>query len=348
MTESKTRPPLGLPFEQAAPPPRTPMPLTPLPGVRIGQRPTPEVGIQLPHDSAEARRIDHRHRLQNELKVISCICGVAARTVRPRHVKPTTRLTQERLIPLQGEGRIPQPRLPELQLGSRRPRPMRTTWHPTRLPATELDPLISAHCAGRPTRHRPFGSKSPSHTATTEPAGLAQDRQVQISTSDQKEAQAMTWVTQAVAEFWETVGVPADRPVKVLYCLGLRGEESAGRASQPVLQVNERRSSGNRRITRWLPILGFTVRDVREEIRAAGLRVHAAYSWGTRRHVDRTTGRLGVLLTDDHSSNRSDPHPWRIPVRRRAVVSSPVASARIDPAILSTPRRAGWRACEAR
>ncbi|GAA3027435.1 phosphoadenosine phosphosulfate reductase family protein [Streptosporangium longisporum] len=102
-------------------------------------------------------------------------------------------------------------------------------------------------------------------------------------TSDQKEGPAMTWVTEAVAEFWELLGVPADRPVEVLYCLGLRGEESAGRAAQPIVQVNERRSSGNRRITRWLPIRDWTIWDVWEQIREAGLRPHAGYSWGLAR-----------------------------------------------------------------
>ncbi|MFF3665435.1 phosphoadenosine phosphosulfate reductase domain-containing protein [Microtetraspora malaysiensis] len=93
----------------------------------------------------------------------------------------------------------------------------------------------------------------------------------------------MTWVTEAVAEFWEVLGAPADRPVEVLYCLGLRGEESAGRAAQPIAQVNERRSSGNRRITRWLPIRDWTIRDVWTQIKEVGLRPHAGYSWGLSR-----------------------------------------------------------------
>jgi 3'-phosphoadenosine 5'-phosphosulfate sulfotransferase (PAPS reductase)/FAD synthetase len=102
-------------------------------------------------------------------------------------------------------------------------------------------------------------------------------------TADQKEGPAMTWITRAVADHWDTLGVPPHRPVDVLYCLGLRGEESAGRAAQPVLQVNERRSSGNRRITRWLPIRDWTIGEVWAQIRASGLRPHAAYTWGMRR-----------------------------------------------------------------
>ncbi|GGS85259.1 hypothetical protein GCM10010156_49850 [Planobispora rosea] len=102
-------------------------------------------------------------------------------------------------------------------------------------------------------------------------------------TSDQKEGPSMTWITEAVTEFWQQLGVPADRPVEVLYCLGLRGQESAGRAAQPIVQVNERRSSGNRRITRWLPIRDWTITDVWTMIKKSGLRAHAAYTWGMLR-----------------------------------------------------------------
>lgn len=96
-------------------------------------------------------------------------------------------------------------------------------------------------------------------------------------TGDQKTGPTTTWITQAVAQ----LGV--DGPARVLYCLGLRAAESSGRAAQPRLMVDERRSSGRRTITRWLPIHGWTVREVWERIRAAGIRPHAAYSWGMAR-----------------------------------------------------------------
>ncbi|GAA3721371.1 hypothetical protein GCM10022224_103680 [Nonomuraea antimicrobica] len=102
-------------------------------------------------------------------------------------------------------------------------------------------------------------------------------------TSDLKSGPSMTWITEAVTEFWNQLGVPADRPVEVLYCLGLRGEESSGRAAQPIASVNERHSSGNRRITRWLPLRDWTIQDVWDEIKEAGLRPHAGYRWGLSR-----------------------------------------------------------------
>ncbi len=60
-------------------------------------------------------------------------------------------------------------------------------------------------------------------------------------TSDQKTGQAMTLVTRLVRE----TGITG-RTVRVLYCLGLRAEESAGRARKPVLEVDRPRSSGVR------------------------------------------------------------------------------------------------------
>ncbi|MGW3353286.1 hypothetical protein ACWDA3_59220 [Nonomuraea rubra] len=48
----------------------------------------------------------------------------------------------------------------------------------------------------------------------------------------------MTWVTEAVAQL-----AVSDRPARVLYCLGLRAEESTGRANQPPLMINQARSS---------------------------------------------------------------------------------------------------------
>ncbi|KAA9379672.1 phosphoadenosine phosphosulfate reductase family protein [Microbispora cellulosiformans] len=102
-------------------------------------------------------------------------------------------------------------------------------------------------------------------------------------TSDQKTGPAMAWVTRAVAEVRAAERIPAGQPVPVLYCLGLRAQESPGRAAQPLLQVDRRQSSRNRTITRWLPIHGWSIAEVWAEIRRAGLRPHAGYSWGLAR-----------------------------------------------------------------
>lgn len=108
----------------------------------------------------------------------------------------------------------------------------------------------------------------------------------------------MTWVTEAVTELrdlLEETGRFVDRPVQVLYALGLRGQESDSRAAQEILAVNERRSSGNRVITRWLPLRDWTIADVWAQIKRAGLRPHAGYSWG----LSRLSCSLCVLASID-------------------------------------------------
>ncbi|MEZ0076316.1 phosphoadenosine phosphosulfate reductase family protein [Planotetraspora sp. GP83] len=102
-------------------------------------------------------------------------------------------------------------------------------------------------------------------------------------TSDQKTGPSMTWITQAVDELRASGVVEPGRPVEVLYCLGLRGQESPGRAAKPILSVDEGRSSRNRTITRWLPIRDWSLAEVWAQIRRSGLRPHAGYTWGLSR-----------------------------------------------------------------
>ncbi|MGA4995923.1 phosphoadenosine phosphosulfate reductase family protein [Nonomuraea bangladeshensis] len=101
-------------------------------------------------------------------------------------------------------------------------------------------------------------------------------------TSDQKTSQGMKLVTELVTELREQLGI-TDRPIQVLYALGIRGEESERRASMDVLAVDHSHSSGNRTIHRWHPIRDWTWKQVWDQIKEAGLRPHAAYSWGMTR-----------------------------------------------------------------
>lgn len=101
-------------------------------------------------------------------------------------------------------------------------------------------------------------------------------------TSDQKTSQGMKLVTQLVSEVRAATGI-TDRPIEVLYCLGLRAQESRARAKKPAVVVDEAHSSGNRTITRWHPILDWSIKQVWDQIKASGLRPHAAYSWGMTR-----------------------------------------------------------------
>ncbi|MFI7644024.1 phosphoadenosine phosphosulfate reductase family protein [Nonomuraea sp. NPDC049400] len=101
-------------------------------------------------------------------------------------------------------------------------------------------------------------------------------------TSDQKTSQGMKLVTELVTELREQVGI-ADRPIQVLYALGIRGEESSRRAGMDILAVDTSHSSGNRTIHRWHPLRDWTIKQVWDQIKEAGLRPHAAYDWGMTR-----------------------------------------------------------------
>jgi 3'-phosphoadenosine 5'-phosphosulfate sulfotransferase (PAPS reductase)/FAD synthetase len=71
--------------------------------------------------------------------------------------------------------------------------------------------------------------------------------------------------------------------MQVLYCLGLRAEESPGRARRPVVSIDEAHSSSRRTITRWLPIHNWTESQVWDRIKASRLPYHPAYDQGMTR-----------------------------------------------------------------
>ncbi|MEO3860958.1 phosphoadenosine phosphosulfate reductase family protein [Acrocarpospora sp. B8E8] len=104
-------------------------------------------------------------------------------------------------------------------------------------------------------------------------------------TSDQKTSQGVKVVTRLVRDWRRARGLrpAAGRPVEVLYCLGIRAQESRDRAKKLALEVDEAHSSPRRTITRWLPIHGWTVKQVWDQIKAAGLRPHTAYAQGMKR-----------------------------------------------------------------
>ena len=97
-------------------------------------------------------------------------------------------------------------------------------------------------------------------------------------TSDQKRGPARKLITELVTEL-DVEG----RPATVLNCLGLRAEESSGRAKKPVLAVDPAASSGRRTVTTWHPILHWTEAQVWERIKASGVPYHPAYDAGMRR-----------------------------------------------------------------
>lgn len=96
-------------------------------------------------------------------------------------------------------------------------------------------------------------------------------------TSDQKRGPARKLITQLVSE------LGLDRQARVLYCLGIRAQESSGRAKKPALELDKAATSGVREVTTWHPILDWSEEQVWDRIHASGVRYHWAYGKGMKR-----------------------------------------------------------------
>ncbi|QBI56871.1 phosphoadenosine phosphosulfate reductase family protein [Streptomonospora litoralis] len=109
--------------------------------------------------------------------------------------------------------------------------------------------------------------------------------QARWCTSDQKTSQGMRVVTDLCRRWRADRGLrPTEgRPVEVLYCLGIRAQESAARYAKPDVESGAAGSSTRRRITRWLPIHTWTEAQVWDRIRASGVPHHPAYDEGMTR-----------------------------------------------------------------
>lgn len=112
-------------------------------------------------------------------------------------------------------------------------------------------------------------------TQLTEQRKLFPSSSARWCTSDQKTSQGLKLVTRLVKELQR--GGLQGRPARVLYCLGLRAQESTGRARKPVLAVDRTDSSKKRTIVRWHPILHWSETDVWQQIADSGLSYHWAY-----------------------------------------------------------------------
>lgn len=69
----------------------------------------------------------------------------------------------------------------------------------------------------------------------------------------------------------------------IVSCMGLRAQESAGRAKQPKFKRNERGSVAGRDWYEWLPIHDLSTVEVFATIRDAGQEPHPAYAAGNER-----------------------------------------------------------------
>lgn len=100
-------------------------------------------------------------------------------------------------------------------------------------------------------------------------------------TSDHKRGQIIKAFTALADEVRATWPKKERRPVRILNCIGLRAEESPGRASRPALtERDERSSSGRRHVDIWLPIQDWTEAEVWAACRGSGAPIHPAYAAG--------------------------------------------------------------------
>lgn len=110
-------------------------------------------------------------------------------------------------------------------------------------------------------------------------------------TSDQKTAQVYTVMTALVRDHREVVQAGREgrsrktmRKVRILNCLGIRGQESTKRSKEEPFRYDEAASNKTmRHVDRWYPIYDWTLDEVWADIRASGVPYHFAYDLGMPR-----------------------------------------------------------------
>lgn len=98
-------------------------------------------------------------------------------------------------------------------------------------------------------------------------------------TSDHKRGQVATLLTLLAREARER-GVPR---VRILQCLGMRADESPGRAKMAPFEGDARATNTRRHVDRWLPLHAWTAEMVWARIRQSGVPHHYAYDLGMPR-----------------------------------------------------------------
>jgi 3'-phosphoadenosine 5'-phosphosulfate sulfotransferase (PAPS reductase)/FAD synthetase len=113
-----------------------------------------------------------------------------------------------------------------------------------------------------------------------ESRGMWPDSQARYCTSDHKRGQVDKILTALAAE----TRAHDKRRVRILNCMGLRAQESAGRASRLGLEHNKRATNKSvRYVDNYYPILDWTEHAVWSEIARSGLPHHRAYDLGMTR-----------------------------------------------------------------
>ena len=114
-----------------------------------------------------------------------------------------------------------------------------------------------------------------------EKRGMWPSSQARYCTSDYKRAPVRTLMTRLVQERgWQK----GDPPIRILNCMGLRAEESPARSKRESFRHDEGASNKTKRdVYEWLPIHGWSEREVWKRIYDSGVPHHKAYDLGMKR-----------------------------------------------------------------
>lgn len=114
-----------------------------------------------------------------------------------------------------------------------------------------------------------------------EARGMFPSSTTRYCTSDHKRGQIRKVLTMLADEHRPAAG---DRRVRILNCMGFRREESPARAKRLDFVEDGPASNATRRqVDEWLPILDWTLDEVWDRIREAGVPYHPAYDAGMPR-----------------------------------------------------------------
>lgn len=107
--------------------------------------------------------------------------------------------------------------------------------------------------------------------------GMWPSNKQRYCTSDHKRGPVATLFTKLTRE------IGSYKRVKILNCMGMRGQESPARAKLTPFKADERNTNGKRVVDVWLPIHAWTVDEVWQRIHASGVEFHYAYRLGMPR-----------------------------------------------------------------
>jgi 3'-phosphoadenosine 5'-phosphosulfate sulfotransferase (PAPS reductase)/FAD synthetase len=139
-----------------------------------------------------------------------------------------------------------------------------------------------------------------------EKRGMWPDSKARYCTSEFKRAPVYKLLTKLVREHQAANG---KAQVRILNCIGIRAQESSGRAKKNPFQHDLKASNGKRHVDTWFPIFTWSVDQVWDCIRRSGVEHHRAYDLGMPRLsccFCVMAPRSALLLAAEHNQNLLD------------------------------------------